>query len=36
MAGAIMAALPTSIVYLVLGRYFICGLLAGFVKGYSP
>jgi glucose/mannose transport system permease protein len=33
MAGAIMAALPTLIVYLILGRYFIRGLLAGSVKG---
>ena len=33
MAGAIMAALPTLIVYIVLGRYFVRGLLAGSVKG---
>ena len=33
MAGAIMAALSTLIVYLILGRYFILGLLAGSVKG---
>jgi glucose/mannose transport system permease protein len=33
MAGAIMAALPTLLVYLFLGRYFIRGLLAGSVKG---
>jgi glucose/mannose transport system permease protein len=33
MAGSIMAALPTLIVYIVLGRYFIRGLLAGSVKG---
>ena len=33
MAGAIMAALPTLFVYIVLGRYFIRGLLAGSVKG---
>jgi glucose/mannose transport system permease protein len=33
MAGAILAALPTLIVYIVLGRYFVRGLLAGSVKG---
>jgi len=33
MAGAILAALPTLIIYLILGRYFIKGLLAGSVKG---
>jgi glucose/mannose transport system permease protein len=33
MAGSIMAALPTLIVYVLLGRYFIRGLLAGSVKG---
>jgi glucose/mannose transport system permease protein len=33
MAGAIMAAIPTLIVYILLGRYFIRGLLAGSVKG---
>ncbi|OQY28643.1 MAG: ABC transporter permease [Anaerolineaceae bacterium 4572_5.2] len=33
MAGALMAALPTLVVYLVLGKYFIRGLLAGSVKG---
>lgn len=33
MAGAIMAALPPLIVYIVAGRYFIRGLLAGSVKG---
>jgi glucose/mannose transport system permease protein len=33
MAGAILAAVPTLIVYIVLGRYFIKGLLAGSVKG---
>lgn len=33
MAGAFLAALPTLLVYIVLGRYFIRGLLAGSVKG---
>lgn len=33
MAGAFLAAIPTLIVYIVLGRYFIRGLLAGSVKG---
>jgi glucose/mannose transport system permease protein len=33
MAGSIMAAIPTLLVYLFLGRYFIRGLLAGSVKG---
>ncbi len=33
MAGAIVAALPTLFVYIVAGRYFIRGLLAGSVKG---
>jgi glucose/mannose transport system permease protein len=33
MAGALMVALPTLIVYIFLGRYFLKGLLAGSVKG---
>jgi glucose/mannose transport system permease protein len=33
MAGALLAALPTLVVYIVLGRYFIRGLLAGSIKG---
>lgn len=33
MAGALLAALPTLLVYLALGRYFLRGLLAGSVKG---
>lgn len=33
MAAAFLAALPTLVVYILLGRYFIRGLLAGSVKG---
>jgi glucose/mannose transport system permease protein len=33
MAGAVIAALPTLVIYVLLGRYFIRGLLAGSVKG---
>ena len=32
-AGAVLAALPTLIVYIVSGRYFLRGLMAGAVKG---
>ena len=32
-AGAILAALPTLIVYIVAGRFFVRGLMAGSVKG---
>ncbi|MDV7144241.1 carbohydrate ABC transporter permease [Tropicimonas sp. TH_r6] len=32
-AGAILTALPTLIVYIVSGRYFVRGLMAGAVKG---
>lgn len=32
-AGAILAALPTLIVYVASGRYFVRGLMAGAVKG---
>jgi len=33
MAAAFLAALPTLLVYILLGRYFIRGLLAGSIKG---
>lgn len=33
MAGSLLAALPTLLVYIFLGKYFIRGLLAGSVKG---
>lgn len=32
-AGAVLAALPTLVVYVVSGRYFVRGLMAGAVKG---
>ena len=32
-AGAVLAALPTLIVYIVSGRYFVRGLMAGAVEG---
>jgi glucose/mannose transport system permease protein len=32
-AGALMAALPTLIIYFVSGRYFVRGLMSGSVKG---
>ena len=32
-AGALLAALPTLVVYVVSGRYFVRGLMAGSVKG---
>ncbi|HET8716254.1 MAG TPA: carbohydrate ABC transporter permease [Nocardioidaceae bacterium] len=33
MAGAMIASLPTLVVYILLGRYFVGGLMAGSVKG---
>jgi len=33
MAGALLTALPTLLVYVFLGRYFLRGLLAGALKG---
>jgi len=33
MAGAVVAAIPTALIYILLGRYFVRGLLAGSVKG---
>ncbi|WP_439710210.1 carbohydrate ABC transporter permease [Demequina lignilytica] len=33
MAGAILASAPTLIVYILLGKYFIGGLMSGSVKG---
>jgi glucose/mannose transport system permease protein len=33
MSGALLASLPTLVVYILLGRYFIRGLMAGALKG---
>lgn len=33
MAGAVIAALPTAILYVLLGRFFIKGMLSGSMKG---
>jgi glucose/mannose transport system permease protein len=33
MAGSLLTALPTLLVFILLGRYFLRGLLAGSVKG---
>jgi len=33
MAGALLTALPTLLVYILLGRYFMRGLMAGSLKG---
>src|SRR5699024_7749221 len=33
MAGALLASLPTLVVYIVLSKYFLAGLMQGSVKG---
>ena len=33
MAAALIASLPTLVVYILLGRYFMRGLMAGALKG---
>ncbi len=33
MAGALLAAFPTLVVYIFLGRFFLRGLMAGAIKG---
>jgi glucose/mannose transport system permease protein len=33
MAGAVISALPTAIIYILLGKFFIRGMLAGSMKG---
>jgi glucose/mannose transport system permease protein len=33
MAGALLASLPTLLVYIILGKYFMGGLMSGSVKG---
>jgi glucose/mannose transport system permease protein len=33
MAGALIASLPTLLIYILLGKYFVGGMLAGSVKG---
>lgn len=33
MAGSVLAALPTALIYILLGRFFIRGMLAGSMKG---
>ncbi|MGO1660868.1 MAG: carbohydrate ABC transporter permease [Canibacter sp.] len=33
MSGALLASLPTVLVYIILSRYFIAGLMSGSVKG---
>jgi glucose/mannose transport system permease protein len=33
MAGALLAALPTALIYILLGKFFVQGMLAGSIKG---
>jgi glucose/mannose transport system permease protein len=33
MAASLLAALPTLLVYIFLGRYFLRGMMAGSLKG---
>jgi len=33
MAGSVLAALPTMLIYIFLGRFFIRGMLSGSMKG---
>jgi glucose/mannose transport system permease protein len=33
MAGSLIAALPTMLIFILLSRYFIQGLMAGSLKG---
>jgi glucose/mannose transport system permease protein len=33
MSSALLASLPTLVVYILLGRYFVRGLMAGALKG---
>lgn len=33
MAGAVIAAIPTALIYIFLGKFFVKGMLAGSVKG---